>query len=88
MAKEYFHLGLEEISKTPNLPGFAIVGNLNSLGIEYLEEIKKNLLEIEEDIYSKWDKDIKYGVEPAYDKDYENLRKMMKNIIIQTKDKN
>jgi phosphonate transport system substrate-binding protein len=88
VAKEYFHLGLEEISKTPNLPGFAIVGNLNSLGIEYLEEIKKNLLEIEEDIYSKWDKDIKYGVEPAYDKDYENLRKMMKNIIIQTKDKN
>lgn len=87
VAKEYFHLGLEEISKTPNLPGFALVGNTNTLGKEYIEEIKKILLEIEKDTYSKWDKDIKYGVEPATDGDYENLRKMMKNIVIPTKDK-
>ena len=88
VAKEYFHLGLEEISQTPNLPGFALVGNSNNLSLEYLEEIKKSLLEIEKETYSKWDKDIKYGVEPASDADYENLRKMMKNVVIPTKDKN
>ena len=88
VAKEYFHLGLEEISKTQNLPGFALIGNSNTLSIEYLEEIRKVLIQIEKETYSKWDKDIKYGVEPAFDKDYETLVKMMKNIQIQTRDKN
>ncbi len=88
VAKEYFHLGLDEISRTESLPGFALVGNSKSLDLEYLKEIQIILLQIEKDIYSKWDKEIRYGLEPAYDKDYENLRKMMKNIVIQQKDKN
>ena len=65
-----------------------MIGNSNTLSIEYLEEIRKVLIQIEKETYSKWDKDIKYGVEPAFDKDYETLVKMMKNVQIQTKDKN
>ncbi len=88
IAKEYFHLGLEEISKTQDLPGFALVANSKNLDLEYLKEIQTVLLQIEKDIYSKWDKEIRFGVEIAHDKDYENIRKMMKNVVIQQNDKN
>lgn len=87
VAKEYYHLGLEEISKTLDLPGFALIGNEKNLKKEYLDELKKILLDIKQEIYSKWDKDIKYGMESAFDKDYENIREMMKNITIPTKEK-
>ena len=87
IAKEYYHLGIEEISRTEQFPGFALFGNIETLGIEYLNNIKQLLLNAEKNEYSKWGKDIKYGMEEAFDKDYESIRTMLINVNIAQKDK-
>ena len=87
IAKEYYHLGIEEIARTDELPGFALIGNIETLGIDYLNKIKQLLLNVEKNEYSKWGKDIKYGMEEAFDKDYESIRSMLININIPQEDK-
>lgn len=86
IAKEYYHLGLEEITKTENLPGFVLVGNKKTLKEEELTELQNIILNTNQEEYSTWGKDIKYGVEKAFDKDYDKLREMLKNINIPTED--
>ena len=80
--KDYYHLGLEEISRTNNFPGMALVANAKTLDPVYLNEIKEILIDIKKDEFSLWGEDIKYGVNKSYDKDYDEVRTMMKNLII------
>lgn len=87
IAKEYYHLGIEEIGRTDTLPGFAFVGNIETLGLDYLNFIRKLLLNVKKEEYSKWGKSIKYGMEEAYDSDYNAVKSMLINIKIPQKDK-
>lgn len=88
IAQEYFHLGLEEISKTENLPGFALVANNKTLDDDFIKELKDIFLKLDKNDYSKWGKNIKYGFETASDNDYDVLRKMLDKTDIKDKDKN
>ncbi len=87
IAKDYYHLGIDEVSRTGELPGFALIGNRETLGIEYLNTVKQILLNIKKDDYSKWGKDIKYGMQEAFDEDYRIIRTMLLEINIPLKDK-
>jgi phosphonate transport system substrate-binding protein len=86
IAKDYYHLGLEEIARTDNLPGFALVGNKKTLNEKELTQLQEIILNTTQEEYSTWGKDIKHGVEKAFDKDYDKLRQMLENFNIPTKD--
>lgn len=86
IVKDYYHLGLEEISRTDNLPGFTLVGNSKTLSKNELNELQNILLNINKQEYSTWGKEIKYGMEKVFDEDYDELRKMFKNLDIPKKD--
>lgn len=86
IAKDYYHLGLEEIKRTDKLPGFVLAGNSKTLTKDELEKLQNILLDVPSKDYSTWGKDIKYGVEKAFDKDYDKLREMLKDINIPTQD--
>jgi phosphonate transport system substrate-binding protein len=85
--KDYYHLGLEEISRTNKFPGMALIGNEKTLDKEYLNEIKQILLTTKKVDYSLWGEEIRYGLGEAFDKDYDEIRGMLKNLTIPKKDK-
>ncbi len=85
IVKDYYHLGLEEISKTDNLPGFSLVGNSKTLSKSELNELQNILLSINKQEYSNWGKDIRYGMEKVFDEDYDKLRQMFLSFDIPRK---
>ena len=87
MIKDYYHLGLEEVSRTTNFPAMALIANTETLNQDYINNVKEVLLNIKQEEFSLWGEDIKYGVIEALDKDYDEIRAMIKDVKIPTKDK-
>ena len=87
MIKDYYHLGLEEVSRTTNFPAMALIANTETLNQDYINNVKEVLLNIKQEEFSLWGEDIKYGVIEAFDKDYDEIRAMIKDVKIPTKDK-
>ena len=59
---------------------------LKTLSKNELNELQNILLNINKQEYSTWGKEIKYGMEKVFDEDYDELRKMFKNLDIPKKD--
>lgn len=85
IAKEYYHLGIEELKKTEPFPTFALVLNSKTLSNKEILNIKKILLETKKEEYQKWNVSMRYGTSEAHDADYNTLRQMKKNINIPAK---
>jgi phosphonate transport system substrate-binding protein len=85
IVKDYYHLGLEEVARTKELPTFAIVANSQSLSKDEIKSIKNSLLHVSKDTLKDWDTSMKYGAKEANDGLYDELRVMTKDIIIPQK---
>ena len=85
IAKDYYHLGHEEVARTKELPTFAIVANSQSLSKDEIKSIKNSLLHVSKDTLKNWDKSMKYGVKEANDGLYDALRVIKKDTVIPQK---
>ena len=82
IAKEYSHLGLEEIVRSKAIPGFILVGNKKTVNPQMLKDIKNTMLRVEEKELSSWHKNIKFGTKETNDAEYNHLRKLIKSTNI------
>lgn len=85
IAKKYHHLGLEILSKTPDLPTFALIANSKTLDIDEINAVKRALIYANKSEIKTWGKPISYGAKSTKDSFYNNLRKMTKNLSIPQK---
>lgn len=82
IAKEYYHLGLQEIGISKPIPNFILVGNSKTLSKELLLNIKKSMLSITKKELSLWHKSIKYGVEETKIEKYKTLKEIIETTNI------
>jgi len=54
IAKKYKSVGMEIIAQSEPLAGFLLVGNLKTLSLEQIKQLKKEILNIEPSTYKKW----------------------------------
>jgi len=54
VAKKHKTLGMEIIAKSDPLPGFLLVGNLQTLSEQQLDSLQQTILNIEKNHYKKW----------------------------------
>lgn len=76
IGKKYAHLGLAVVAETAPLPGFALIANARKLKGERIAEIQKVLMAADAESRSQWGDNIRYGVVPARDGDYDAVRKL------------
>lgn len=84
IAKKYSNLGLKELTKTGFLPGFALIGNQETLSLKTLQKIQTVMKNVKKEDSQNWGKNISYGCSEAKDSDYNTLRKAKKIITIPT----
>lgn len=84
IAKKYSNLGLKELTQTGFLPGFALIGNQETLSLKTLQKIQTVMKNVKKEESQSWGKSISYGCSEAQDNDYNTLRKAKKTIIIPT----
>lgn len=75
IARKYAHLGLIVKAESPPLPGLAFVANVNRVSAERIGKIRNALLVAKEEMRQKWGENIRYGVAPIKDSDYDVIRK-------------
>lgn len=77
IAKDYYHLGLEEVAHSESIPNFILVGNSKTLNKEELLNIKNKMIQIDKKELSLWHKSIKYGAKETNDSDYIHLKEII-----------
>lgn len=87
IAKKYTHLGLNIISETDPLPGFALVVNRRTVNLELSAKIHDALMSLDTkgkdaEAVASWGANIKYGASAADDNDYNGVRKLLGNETI------
>lgn len=82
IAKEYYHLGLEELALSKPIPNFILVGNSKTLTKKMLLNIKDSMLSANKDELSLWHKSLKNGVKETNHNDYKNLRELINSTKI------
>lgn len=82
IAKKYSNLGLKELAQTGLLPGFALIGNKETLPLETLQKIQVTMKNVQTEEVQRWGENISHGCNEAKDSDYNTLRKAKKTILI------
>lgn len=87
IANKYRHLGLEILAETSPLPGFALVGNSNTLSAAHMEKIREVLNQLDpqgkdQKLLSKWGDNIRYGAVTTDDDNYRAVRDLLGNAKI------
>lgn len=73
---KYAHLGLTVVAESPPLPAFAMIANGERVSAARIAEIRAALLGADTAQRAAWGDNIRYGVVPASDKDYDVVRKL------------
>ena len=73
IARRHGMLGLEILSSTDPLPGFALVAQVDR---PLREKLRKALLATPKSIWSHWGESLHYGMSSADDRDYEPIRRL------------
>jgi len=76
IAHKYAHLGLTVIAESPAMPGLALIANRNRLSAQRIEQIRQLLLDAPPEVRQHWGDNIRYGVVPARDSDYDGMRQL------------
>ncbi len=92
IAKRYNHLGLQVLAETPPFPGFALVGNRQTLAEPTLQAIRTALTGLDpagadQAMLTQWGASIRYGAVAATDADYQALRRYRGTLAIPTGNK-
>jgi len=83
VAKQFESCGLKTVWTSPPIPGLPIVVRADA-DPDLVDSVKKALLSLDygnsehRSIMSQWDAELRYGFSEARDKDYDNVRKMVK----------
>lgn len=76
IARKYAHLGLVVRAESPALPGLALVANSNRVSARRIAQIRQALLDVDDKIRQQWGDNIRNGVTPASDSDYDGMRQL------------
>lgn len=92
IAKRYNHLGQQVLAETPPFPGFALVGNRQTLAEPTLQAIRTALTGldpagVDQALLAQWGASIRYGAVAATDADYQALRRYWGTLAIPTGNK-
>ncbi len=76
IGRKYTHLGVEILAETAPLPSLGLVANRTRLPTETIERLRSALVEADYAVRADWGDNIRHGVSPAADKDYDPMRKL------------
>lgn len=76
IARKYAHLGLVVRAESPPLPGLAIIADSNRVSVERIAQIRQALLAADDKTRQQWGDNVRYGVTPAKDSDYDGMRQL------------
>jgi len=76
IARKYEHLGLTILAESRPLPGLALIANREKVSPQRLVEIRQALLEASPDVRRQWGDNIRNGVSPVKDSDYDGIRQL------------
>ena len=76
IARKYAHLGLEVQVESAPLPGLALIANSNRVSAERIVQIRQILLAADEKTRQRWGDNVRYGVTPAKDSNYDGMRQL------------
>jgi phosphonate transport system substrate-binding protein len=76
IARKYAHLGLVVRGESLSMPGLALVANSNRVSAERIAQIRQVLLSVDHNIRQQWGDNIRHGVAPAKDSDYDGTRQL------------
>jgi len=86
---KYDQFKFKNLAKSPNIPGFAFIYNMNNLNEEHIKKIQKAILKLDpknnkkdKQLMSKWSYNTKYGAVKTDIKAYDIVYETMKNIKI------
>lgn len=92
IGRKYAHLGLRFLAETEPLPGFLLIANGKTLNTNQIETIRKALLQlkplsnpIHRQLTSSWGREIRHGVVPITEEDYDIIRQEFNNTSIPAK---
>lgn len=74
IAQQYIYMRVIVRAESPHMPGLAIVANSNRVSSQRIAQIQQALLAADEKTRQHWGKNIRYGVVPAKDGDYDGMR--------------
>lgn len=76
IARKYAHLGLVVRAESSPLPGLALIANSERVSAERIAQIRQALLSADEKTRRQWGDNIRHGVTPARDSDYDGMRQL------------
>lgn len=76
IGQKYAHVGLRVLAESPLLPSFALIANGARLSPERIAAIRNALVGADAAQRTTWGDNIKHGVVPAADKDFDVVRKL------------
>jgi phosphonate transport system substrate-binding protein len=76
IARKYAHLGLIVKAESSPMPGLALVANINRVSAERIGKIRNALLAVKEEMRQTWGENIRNGVVPIKDSDYDVMRNL------------
>jgi phosphonate transport system substrate-binding protein len=82
IAKNYAHLGLMVRAESPPLPGLALVANANRMPVKRIAQIRQALLTAGDAARRQWGDNLRHGVSPARDSDYDGIRQLPYDAVI------
>jgi len=82
IGRKYAHMGLSIVAESPPLPGFALVVNARTVAKERRDQLRQALVELDPAEIKNWGDNIRHGAVPAFDGDYDSLRRLRRKAII------
>lgn len=76
IARKYAHLGVTIAAESPAMPGLALIANGKRLSVQRIEQIRQLLLNAPAEVRQQWGDNIRHGVTPASDSDYDGMRRL------------
>jgi phosphonate transport system substrate-binding protein len=76
IARKYAHLGLVVREESPPMPGLALIANSNRVSPARLAQIRQALANASEELRQQWGENLRNGVTPASDSDYDGMRQL------------
>lgn len=74
IAEKFTSLGMQILSTSIDLPGYALVVNTKTLSTKEIEAIKKAILDIPKNEYKQWGSKLMYGFERAQPTLYDSIK--------------
>ena len=76
IAGKYAHLGLKVLAESPPFPGLSLVANRGKVSAERIRSLQQALLNADPKRREGWGENLRNGVSPASDGDFDGVRRL------------